>query len=93
MAHRAAADEICVKRGMGNPRQAAGGESSESPPAVFWLQETLLANQIEPYLFSVFFSQITVSRMLLCRERGAYPNAAAAALLSNRPLESRTATA
>ena len=48
MAHRAATDEICVKRGMGNPRQAAGGESSESPPAVFWLQKTLLANQIEP---------------------------------------------
>ena len=48
LSDRAAKDEICVKRCMGNPRQAAGGDSSESPPAVFWLQKTLLANQIEP---------------------------------------------
>ena len=27
----------------GTPHQAAGGDSSESPPAVFWLQKTLLA--------------------------------------------------
>ena len=28
----------------GTPHQAKGGDSSESPPAVFWLQKTLLAN-------------------------------------------------
>jgi len=28
----------------GNPHQATGGGSSESPPAVFWLQKTLLAH-------------------------------------------------
>ena len=55
MAHRTATDEICVKRGMGNHRQAAGGESSESPPAVFWLQKTLLANQIATLTFSGLF--------------------------------------
>lgn len=27
----------------GTPHQAKGGDSSESPPAVFWLQKTLLA--------------------------------------------------
>lgn len=43
MAHRAATDEICVAGGMGNAHQAKGGDSSESPPAVFWLQKTLLA--------------------------------------------------
>ena len=43
MAHRAATDEICVTGGMGNAHQAKGGDSSESPPAVFWLQKTLLA--------------------------------------------------
>ena len=43
MEHRVATDEICVKRGMGKPHQAVGGDSSESPPAVFWLQKTLLA--------------------------------------------------
>lgn len=32
----------------GNPHQAAGGGSSESPPAVFWLQKTLLAVDTEP---------------------------------------------
>ena len=28
----------------GTPHQAKGGDSLESPPAVFWLQKTLLAN-------------------------------------------------
>ena len=41
-------------------------------------------------IFAVFFIHSTISRTLLCRDRGAYPNAAAAALLSNRLLESRT---
>ena len=43
MAHRAATDEICVAGVWGTPHQAKGGDSSESPPAVFWLQKTLLA--------------------------------------------------
>ena len=28
----------------GTPHQAKGGDSSESPPAVFWLQKALLTN-------------------------------------------------
>ncbi len=43
MAHRAATDEICVAGVWGTPHQAKGGDSSESPPGVFWLQKTLLA--------------------------------------------------
>ena len=43
MAHRAATDEICVTGVWGTPHQAKGGDSSESPPGVFWLQKTLLA--------------------------------------------------
>jgi len=30
----------------GTPHQAKGGDSSESPPAVFWLQKTLLAKDV-----------------------------------------------
>lgn len=47
MEHRVATDEICVKRGMGKPHQAVGGDSSESPPGVFWLQKTLLATFVK----------------------------------------------
>ena len=46
MAHRAATDEICVAGVWGTPHQAKGGDSSESPPAVFWLQKTLLATLV-----------------------------------------------
>ena len=44
----------------GTPHQAKGGDSSESPPAVFWLQKTLLAKDlaclllIVPYLLFHF---------------------------------------
>ena len=31
-----------LQRVWGTPHQAKGGDSSESPPAVFWLQKTLL---------------------------------------------------
>jgi len=47
MEHRAATDEICVKRGMGKSPSSAGGGSSESLPAVFWLQKTLLAKFVK----------------------------------------------
>lgn len=46
MAHRVATDEICVLGVWGNPHQAAGGGLQNPPPAVFWLQKTLLAQSV-----------------------------------------------
>lgn len=45
---RCAADFAKIdQRGMGSfPHQAAGGNSDEFPPAVFWLQKTLLAANV-----------------------------------------------
>ena len=61
MAHRAATDEICVTGVWGTPHQAKGGDSSESPPAVFWLQKTLLAtfatfveNSMLPFVYGFY---------------------------------------
>ena len=46
MAHRVATDGICVLGVWGNPHQAAGGGLQNPPPAVFWLQKTLLAQSV-----------------------------------------------
>jgi len=45
----------------GNPHQAAGGSSSEFPPAVFWLQKTLLAKCNVSDAASYFVEFITPS--------------------------------
>ena len=64
MAHRAATDEICVAGVWGTPHQAKGGDSSESPPAVFWLQKTLLAKTCDALVTQTVQRVISVSLQL-----------------------------